>query len=221
MARITHTSTSPREQRPESPLRGGSTTQDPGSAGADVPCAICGHTGSRSRDVHHMTHGVSVWLCDAHGNDGFLRKDNGAAFTQRLAGMWIASGALTERRMAALRAHVRQLQFAGADRDQPGSYSWPQLRREAEQRFAAGDDPRQVIQELRDRHGDCPAMAPSPRTMRRWYTQARWLASCRPRRQNSADRSERILLPTKFALIFDLMAKCVPRGSYQGPRRGS
>jgi len=218
MARITHTSTSQWQEQPGSLISGGSAD---GPGAADVPCAICGHAGIRPRGVHHLTHGVSVWLCETHGNDGFLRKDNGTAFTQRLAGMWIASGVLTERRMAALRAHVRQIQLAGADRNQPGSYSWPQLRREAEQRFAAGHDPRQVIQELRDRHRDCPAMAPSPRTMRRWYTQARWLAPCRPRKPKSTDQGARLPIPAQFALIPYAMSKYLYWGYYQRPRRGS
>ena len=36
---------------------------------------------------------------------------------------------------------------AGTARERPGSYSWPALRREADQRFAAGHDPQLVIQE--------------------------------------------------------------------------
>ena len=224
MARITHTSTSHWEEPPGSlgsRARGSADGSGTLAVGAGAPCAICSHAGARPRTVHHMTHGVFVWLCEAHGNSGFLSKDYGTAFTQRLSGMWIASGVLTGRRMAALRAHVRQIQFAGADRDQPGSYSWPQLRHEAEQRFAAGHDPRQVIQELRDRHCDCPAMAPSPRTMRRWYAQARWLAPCRTRNPKSSDRGERLPIPAQFALIPYAMAKYVYWGYYQRPRRGS
>ena len=76
-------------------------------------------------------------------------------------------------------AHIRQIQSAGTARERPGSYSWPALRREASQRFAAGHDPQRVIQELRDRRTDCPATAPSPR-MRRWYTHARWLLPATP-----------------------------------------
>ncbi len=65
----------------------------------------------------------------------------------------------------------------GTARERPGSYSWPALRREAEQRSAAGPRPAA-------RHPGTPGPshglsrdAPSPRTMRRWYT--RTVASAR------------------------------------------
>ena len=133
-----------------------------------------------------------------------MRGGGGTVFAERLAAMWLATGSLTARRLAALRAYVRQTGAAEVTRDKPGSYSWPLLRQEAEQRFAAGHDPRTVITELRDRHADCPAMAPSVRTMRRWYTQARWLASPpqRPRRGPEVGRrapAELLFIPDSLA----------------------
>lgn len=115
---------------------------------------------------------------------------------------------LTARRLAALRAFVRRTGSSEVARGKPGSYSWPLLRQEAEQRFAAGHDPRTVITELRDRHADCPAMAPSVRTMRRWYTQARWLASSphRPRRTHEVRRRA----PAELLFIPDALARHVP-----------
>ena len=135
---------------------GGRDVPEPGRAdggrpGGSPPCAICARTGGEPRRLMHLTYGVSVWLCQKHAGDGFLRDGDGAVFAERLAAMWLATGSLTARRAAALRAYMRQVQSAGASRDQPGSYSWPALRREAEQRFAAGHDPQRVIQELRDR----------------------------------------------------------------------
>lgn len=100
---------------------------------------------------------------------------SGHAFADRIAATWDAAGVLTVRRTAALHAHVRSVQQAAVSGDKPGSYSWPQLRREAERRFAAGEPPAQVIIELRENYADGPAMVPSVRTMRRWFTQARWL----------------------------------------------
>lgn len=80
--------------------------------------------------------------------------------------------------------------MAGVGRDQPGSYSWPKLRNEAERRFAAGEDPRVVIADLRENNADGPALAPSVRTMRRWFTQRRWLDTPPPpRRTRSAPRT--------------------------------
>ncbi len=164
-----------------------------------------------------MTQGVSVWLCEHHANDGFLRKDDGTAFTQRLAAMWLASGSLTIRRVAALRAHVRQIWSAGDADGRPGSYAWPLLRREAEERFAAGHDPRQVIQELRDRHRDCPAMAPSARTMRRWYTQARWLEASAGPKSLEDDAWKRRRVPARFALIPYALTQHLPWNYVNNP----
>ena len=177
----------------------GSDHAEGGLVGGGPPCAICAGTGRQARGLVHLTHGVSVWLCQEHAGDGFLRDDDGTVFAERLAAMWLATGTLTARRAAALRAHIRQIQSAGTARERPGSYSWPALRREAEQRFAAGHDPQRVIQELRDRHTDCPATAPSPRTMRRWYTQARWLLPATP--TPGKPRRERRPVPGMFALI--------------------
>lgn len=186
--------------------RSGTAAGDPGRLpvddppGGGPPCAICAGTGQEPRQLVHFTHGVAVWLCEAHAEERYLREDDGRVFADRLAEMWIATGTLTVRRAAALQAHVRQICCAGAARGKPGSYSWPQLRREAERRFAAGHDPRQVIQELRDRHIDCPAMAPSPRTMRRWYTQARWLIPLPPS-PRQARKARRRPIPAAFCLV--------------------
>ena len=139
------------------------------------PCAICGRAGRGPRMLRHLTHGVSIWLCDAHRSDAFMRRRSGDEFVERLAAVWTASGVLTGRRQQALDAHLRRIQAISVERERPGSYSWPMLRREAERRFAAGEKPADVITELRTTYRDGPAMVPSIRTMRRWFTQARWL----------------------------------------------
>ncbi len=146
-----------------------------GDGTSSLPCAICGRAGRGPRAERHLTHGVSIWLCDAHRSDAFMRRRSGKEFVERLAAVWLSSGVLTLRRRQALDSHLRHIQTASADRQQPGSYSWPSLRREAERRFAAGEKPAQVIAELRHSYRDGPAMVPSIRTMRRWFTQARWL----------------------------------------------
>lgn len=129
-----------------------------------------------------MTHGQCVWLCSTHGSEVFLKRRSGHEFADRLAATWSAAGVLTVRRKAALDAHVRSIQQAAISGDKPGSYSWPLLRREAERRFAAGEPPAQVIGQLRENYADGPAMVPSARTMRRWFTQARWLETPSPPR---------------------------------------
>lgn len=70
-----------------------------------------------------------------------MHRRAGREFTDRVAAVWTASGVLTVRRKQALEAHLRRVRMVGAERDRPGSYSWPVLRREAERRFAAGEPP--------------------------------------------------------------------------------
>lgn len=109
-----------------------------------------------------------------------LRRRAGHEFAKRLAAVWEASGVLTRRRSAALLTHIRHVREAMSPKTLPGSYSWPNLRKDAERRFAAGEAPDIVIAELRSTYRDGPAMVPSVRTMRRWFTQARWRVSPTP-----------------------------------------
>lgn len=183
------------------------------AAAATPPCAICGHSGRGARAQRHLTHGISIWLCGVHGSEVFVSRRFGLEFAERLAGVWAASGALSARRAAALKAHVRRVRNGGAQRPQPGSYSWPVLRQEAERRFAAGEPPNRVIAELRATYRDGPAMIPSIRTMRRWFTQARWLATTSPPRQNRP-RPPR---PRRRSSLLRPGVGLKPRGMMQNP----
>lgn len=166
--------------------------------GSGPACALCGHSRRPGRTLRHFTHGVAIWLCELHGSDAFLTRRGGREFTERIVASWVAVGALTTRRVAAVRAHLRRVRDAPIERSRPGSYSWPRLRRAAEQRFAAGEDPNVVISELRKRYGDGPATVPSLRTMRRWFSEGRWLVTGTP------EPSRRSLLrwrPTSYRAI--------------------
>ena len=143
--------------------------------GKQPMCAICGGAGDGPRAEHHLTHGVSVWLCGAHRSDEFQRRRAGRDFVASLQAVWRAAGIRSKRHEAALSAHLDRVRRQ-PQRAQPGSYSWPSLRREAERRFSAGEQPRRVIEDLRRQHSGLPATVPSVRTMRRWFSQARWLA---------------------------------------------
>lgn len=147
-----------------------------------LPCTLCGHHGRGPAAPHYLTHGFSVWLCIPHSTTEFLQRRGGLEFVERLAVVWASSGGLTARRQAALRAHIARVQFADTSRKRPGSYSWPVLRQTAEARFAAGEPPDEVITSLREAHSGGTAVVPSVRTMRRWFSEARWLARA-PRRR--------------------------------------
>jgi len=139
-------------------------------------CAICVER-SRGRTVRvQMGRGVSVWLCAGHASDDFRRQRSGRDFVLTLHRLWSAHGCLTKPRSRALDDHLAAMRSQPpAPRHRPGSYSWAALRRDAEERFRAGDDPARVIRELRSRHSGGVATVPSVRTMRRWYQERRWL----------------------------------------------
>ncbi len=163
-----------RSKQVEGRRRSGGT--DRRGEGASPPCAICGTAAPGPRMARFLTHGVCVWLCAAHGSEVFMCVQGGQEFAQRLGAQWTACGVLGTRRRAALSAHLMRLRSAIEGQGKPGSHSWPRLRGEAERRFAAGEPPATVIAELCHAHRDGPARPPSVRTMRRWFTQARWLA---------------------------------------------
>ncbi len=142
--------------------------------GGAPPCAICMGPGSGERAAVQLGFGVCVWLCAAHRSDGFLRRRAGRDLVVSLTAVWEAAGCLTATRRHALRAHLERTARLSQARALPGSYAWPDLRREAEERFARGEPAGRVIADLRGRHRADVATVPSERTMQRWYAERRW-----------------------------------------------
>ena len=105
------------------------------------------------------------------------RLRRGRDFADALERIWVANGCLTSARRRALDAHMKALQPSEAIRPRPGSHAWIALRVEAERRFAAGEPPRHVIDELRELVAGRGPNPPSERTMRRWYAERRWLTT--------------------------------------------
>lgn len=147
--------------------------------GKRPPCLICMGPGRGQRELVHMPHGVSVWLCGAHRSPEFLTRRAGRDLVASLVRAWGAAGCLTRARHRALDAHRDRL-TRPPGRARPGSYAWPELRREAEGRFAAGEPPARVIAELLSRAAVGSARPPSRRTMLRWFREGRWLDEVRP-----------------------------------------
>lgn len=137
-------------------------------------CAICAGPGEGIRAEHHMTHGIVVWLCESHRSAEFQRRRAGRDFVASLGAIWKAAGSVTRRHQKALNAHLRRVRPEPATRERPGSYAWAELRREAERRFARGQDPQSVIADLQQA-AITGASRPSYRTLRRWFSEARWL----------------------------------------------
>ena len=163
------------------------------SLGWTPACAICVGKGQGTRAQLHLPGGVSVWLCAAHRDPEFLTRRAGRDVAVSLMHVWMAAGCYTAQRsraLALLRAGILQ----PTPRDRPGSYSWPLLRGEAERRWAAGEAPRRVIDDLRHREQarPGPARPPSLATMRRWFREGRWRAEPPPGRRPARRRARRI-----------------------------
>lgn len=139
-------------------------------------CALCGGAGEGPRAEHRLTHGITVWLCEAHRSGTFQRRRAGRDFVASLAAVWQAAGVMSRRHSAALDTHLRRVRQPQARR-RPGSYAWPHLREEAERRFAAGERPASVIDDLLGRARSDRRAGPSARTLRRWLNDGRWLAT--------------------------------------------
>lgn len=140
-------------------------------------CAIClDRTRGKARE-RQLGYGVRIWLCETHHSVEFMRSRAGRDFVVTMARIWRAQGCLTTLRSKALKAHLAAVKEVGraVTRVRPGSYAWPRLRIQAEQAFAHGDDVLATITALRERHADDHATVPSVRTMRRWFSQGRWL----------------------------------------------
>ena len=94
-------------------------------------CAICAGAGEGVRARHHLTHGVSAWLCGVHRSVEFQRRRGGRDFVASLAAVWGAAGTMTRRHDHALRRHLARVRPRNDPRDLPGSYAWAGLRRSA------------------------------------------------------------------------------------------
>lgn len=146
----------------------------------DVPtkqpvCAICiDRTRGKTLRVQ-LTHRVSVWLCEAHASREFQTRRSGRDFVTTLHRIWKANECLTVARDRALTAHLERLRGAKTQRPRPGSYAWPDLRRNVEAEYAHGTTPHQAHAAIHARYADCPAKPPSRRTVQRWHAQRRWL----------------------------------------------
>ena len=145
-------------------------------------CLICVDRTRGTTNRLDLGYGVSVWLCERHADPAFLARRSGRDLVVTLQRVWAACGCLTAARSTALDAHLRALRGDGhtRQRPRPGSYAWPELRLEAERRFAAGAALTAVASDLRKRLATAPASPPSLTTVARWRAERRWLAAPRP-----------------------------------------
>ena len=126
-----------------------------------------------------LGYGVTVWLCQGHASSDFQTRRSGRDFVRTLSGIWKANGCLTSARSRALHAHLASLK-AQPRRPQPGSYAWPELRKEVEAAYADGLRPHDLAESIHTTYVTCPAHPPSRRTLERWAAQRRWLTARPP-----------------------------------------
>jgi hypothetical protein len=179
-------------------------------------CAICAGAGEGERARHHLTHGVSVWLCGMHRSIEFQRRRAGRDFVASLSAVWGAAGVMTRRHDRALRAHLARVRPGDTTPPRPGSYAWAALRYEAERRFAHGENPAQVIAELA-RVRIAGASGPTYRTLRRWFTDGRWLPVRRPRPAARTTGRRDPSPPATATSGTDLRRDDAPTGPIRGP----
>jgi hypothetical protein len=142
-------------------------------------CAICvERTRGRTTRVA-LGYGVYVCLCEYHSAAEFQCRRGGRDFVLTLQRLWEAHGCLTSNRRRALEAHLERMRGHRA-RSRPGSYAWPELRREAEMLFSSGVPIARVITRLRARPRAQPAHPPAVRTMQRWHSERRWILAAPP-----------------------------------------
>ncbi len=140
-------------------------------------CAVC--ASQSTVRTFFLTHGITVPLCRHHRSGGHLRKNDGTTFVKQLRAYWTNRyGSIGVQREQAAQTHLLRIRGTLAS-DGPGSYSWARVRYEAERRFAAGDNPNDVIAHLRARNRGGNADVPATRTMRRWFFEGRWLVDPR------------------------------------------
>src|SRR5690349_2509049 len=127
-------------------------------------CAICVDRTRGKTQKLQLTHRVSVWLCHDHAGPGFQTRRSGRDFVTTLAAVWKANDCLTSARSKALTAHLERLRAPRPPRPRPGSYAWPDLRRDLERAYAEGATPQQACRHENEQHGAGPARPPSRRT---------------------------------------------------------
>ena len=150
-----------------------------GVSAKQIVCAICvERTRGRTRKLS-LGYGVEVWLCPGHVSRQFQTMRSGRDFVRTLSGIWQANGCYTQARHRALHAHLASLK-THPTRPTPGSYAWPELRRQAEAAYADGLTPKDLADSIHATYATCPAHPPSRRTLERWAAQRRWLTARPP-----------------------------------------
>src|SRR4051794_6317639 len=130
-------------------------------------CAFClDRTRGPASQVDLGYQGVHVWLCEQHASKEFRWKRGGRDFVLTLQKVWASAGSLNRRQNLALDGFLKRVRRASQPAEQPGSYAWPHLREEIDERLDAGESFGAVVADIRRRHVTSDARLPSDRTFR-------------------------------------------------------
>jgi hypothetical protein len=167
-------------------------------------CAVCLDRTRGLTSKVNVGYGQHVWLCAGHSSREFRFERGGRDFALTLMKIWTASGGLTRLRSLAIDAHLERVRRAVQPPDprKPGSYSWPELRAEIDERLARGEAFDEIVADVRRRYASSAARLPADRTFRRWRSDPRPVrrpAERRAVRERPDRRPARSLSPREHA----------------------
>jgi hypothetical protein len=138
-------------------------------------CAVCLDRTQGLTSKVNVGYGQHVWLCAGHSSREFRYARGGRDFALTLMKIWTAAGGLTRLRSLAIDAHLARVRRSlhPPDPRKPGSYSWPDLRAELDERLARGEAFDEIVADVRRRYATSAARLPSDRTFRRWRSDPR------------------------------------------------
>jgi hypothetical protein len=184
-----------------------------------VRCAAC-FPRSVAGQMIPLRYGVAIALCEDHRDPAFVRSRGGRDFVAAMTTTFESLGLRGARYGKALREFVADVIAMGTPtpRHRPGSYAWPEQRRDAEAIWAGGgsyhDGEAAVLAYFEK---PVPGMrAPSGHTIRRWWRDRRWLTprpSPPPRRRPAPDLIDRrpVTRLVRSERHPDLAASGIPR----------
>jgi hypothetical protein len=150
-----------------------------GKGPAKHPRCICCFPKSVAGQEVPLRYGVRLVLCADHRDPRFLHSRGGRDFLAATSALFRSLGLTGRRYHEALMAFLEEVRDTGrpTPRRRPGSYAWPDLRRDAEQAWHCGATFEQGCQLVYTHEEPITRRLrlPSLATVRRWWREKRWM----------------------------------------------
>jgi hypothetical protein len=149
----------------------------PGAHKGHLSCLACFPQNRVGQRVP-LTLGCSLVLCADHRQPAFIASESGRRFLAAISTLYTSLGLSSRRFHTALMAFVDRCANPhrhAAERTRPGSYAWPRRRQAAETVWSRGGSWEQGRRAAMRAPPGEPDRRPSERTVRRWWTDRRWL----------------------------------------------